>query len=139
MNTFIEVESSNISGLSYDKEKKEMAVLFTNSGGITIYKGIEIDTFHQVLNAKSIGSYLHRKIYKNYSHMNVQPTSKIFLVDAGKKYITIISDVDFQRKHTIEPCDMCHKIYSGNVYSVLEDELLKCGKCNGTGIEQKNI
>lgn len=168
MNTFIQVESSNIMGLSYDKEKKEMALLF-NGGSITIYKKVELDDFIKTFSAKSIGSHLHRFIKGNFAYVSIGKTVNLEIVDIKKqafedikfdldakfdlenKLKMILTDVDFERDYAILPCEDDIKIYSGNV-SVPDGKIgivygpgecpykeVECNSCKGTGVRIANI
>ncbi|MCK5156808.1 MAG: KTSC domain-containing protein [Spirochaetales bacterium] len=63
----ISVSSSNIAAVGYDVESEIVHVQFVN-GSEYIYKGVPQHEFDGLLNAPSIGSYLHRN-YKNvYSY-----------------------------------------------------------------------
>jgi len=57
------VTSSNISEIGYDDAAQEVYVRFLN-GSLYVYKGVPQFEFDGLLNAPSIGSYLHRN-YKN--------------------------------------------------------------------------
>jgi len=57
------VSSSNISEIGYDDATQEVYVRFLN-GSLYVYKGVPQFEFDGLLNAPSIGSYLHRN-YKN--------------------------------------------------------------------------
>ena len=57
------VSSSNISEIGYDGATQEVYVRFLN-GSLYVYKGVPQFEFDGLLNAPSIGSYLHRN-YKN--------------------------------------------------------------------------
>lgn len=57
------VSSSNISAVGYDPENQIVHVLFLN-GSEYIYKGVPEHEYIGLLNAPSVGSYLHRN-YKN--------------------------------------------------------------------------
>lgn len=59
----IPVSSSNVFEIGYDKESQEVCLRFLN-GHIHVYKGVPQFEFDGLLNATSIGSYLHRN-YKN--------------------------------------------------------------------------
>lgn len=59
----IPVSSSNIAELGYDKTNQVVYVRFLN-GTLYIYKGVPLYEYENLLNAPSIGSYLHRN-YKN--------------------------------------------------------------------------
>jgi hypothetical protein len=57
------VSSSNIAEIGYDASIQEVYVRFLN-GSLYVYKGVPQFEFDGLLNAPSIGSYLHRN-YKN--------------------------------------------------------------------------
>ena len=58
-----DVNSSNISQLGYDKKNEQVYVRFMNET-LYIYKNVPENDFEGLLNAPSVGSYLHRN-YKN--------------------------------------------------------------------------
>ncbi len=57
------VSSSNVAEVGYNEEKQEVYVRFLN-GSLYVYKGVPKFEYEGLLNAPSIGSYLHRN-YKN--------------------------------------------------------------------------
>lgn len=57
------VSSSNIESIGYDEQNQIVYVRFLN-GTLYCYNGVPIHDFEGLLNAPSIGSYLHRN-YKN--------------------------------------------------------------------------
>lgn len=59
----IQVSSSNIGSVGYDEENQIVHVLFLNNTEY-IYKGVPQHEFDGLLNAPSVGSYLHQN-YKN--------------------------------------------------------------------------
>ena len=59
----ISVSSSNLAAVGYDVENQIVHVQFLN-GFEYIYKGVPQHEFDGLLNAPSLGSYLHRN-YKN--------------------------------------------------------------------------
>ena len=59
----IQVSSSNILAVGYDADNQIVHVQFLN-GSVYIYKGVPQHEFDGLLNAPSVGSYLHRN-YKN--------------------------------------------------------------------------
>ncbi len=59
----IQVSSSNILAVGYDADNQIVHVQFLN-GSKYIYKGVPQHEFDGLLNAPSVGSYLHRN-YKN--------------------------------------------------------------------------
>jgi hypothetical protein len=62
----ISVSSSNIESLGYDEQNQIAYVRFLN-GTLYIYKDVPKHEYDALLNAPSIGSYLHRN-YKNVYH-----------------------------------------------------------------------
>jgi len=59
----IPVSSSNVDSIGYDSQNQIVYVRFLN-GTLYIYKGVPNHEFDGLLNAPSVGSYLHRN-YKN--------------------------------------------------------------------------
>ena len=59
----ISVSSSNVSEVGYANETQEVYVRFLN-GSLYVYKGVPQFEFDGLLNAPSVGAYLHRN-YKN--------------------------------------------------------------------------
>lgn len=59
----INVISSNVESVGYDERNQVVYVRFLN-GTLYIYKGVPQYVFDGLLNASSVGSYLHRN-YKN--------------------------------------------------------------------------
>ncbi|MCB0743720.1 MAG: KTSC domain-containing protein [Ignavibacteriae bacterium] len=57
------VSSSNIESIGYDEQNQEVYVRFLK-GGVYVYKGVPAHEFQNLLEAPSLGSYLHRN-YKN--------------------------------------------------------------------------
>jgi hypothetical protein len=57
------VSSSNIESIGYNAEEETVYVQFLN-GSIYTYKGVPKHEYNNLLEATSIGSYLHRN-YKN--------------------------------------------------------------------------
>jgi hypothetical protein len=57
------VNSSNIESIGYDETEETVYVKFLN-GSMYTYKGVPKHEFQNLLEAPSIGSYLHRN-YKN--------------------------------------------------------------------------
>lgn len=59
----IPVSSSNIESIGYDEQNEQVYIRFLN-GSLYVYKGVPLREFEDLLNAPSLGSYLHRN-YKN--------------------------------------------------------------------------
>lgn len=59
----IQVQSSNVEAVGYDDQSEIAYVRFLN-GSLYIYKGVPQWDFDGLLDAPSVGSYLHRN-YKN--------------------------------------------------------------------------
>ena len=59
----IQVSSSNISAVGYDEGNQIVQIRFLNNSEY-IYKGVPKHEFEGLLNAPSVGSYLHQN-YKN--------------------------------------------------------------------------
>ena len=58
-----QVSSSNIAEIGYDESTQEVYVRFLNNS-LYVYKGVPPFEYEGLLNAPSVGSYLHRN-YKN--------------------------------------------------------------------------
>jgi len=59
------VESSNISALGYDEKTGELHVKF-NSGTQYAYAGVPLDTYEELIQAESIGSFFYHHIKGKY-------------------------------------------------------------------------
>lgn len=59
----ITVSSSNIESIGYDEQNQQVYVRFLN-GSLYVYKGVPAYEFKNLLDAPSLGSFLHRN-YKN--------------------------------------------------------------------------
>lgn len=59
----ISVSSSNVEKIGYDEQNALVYVRFLD-GSLYVYKGVPLHEYENLLNASSIGSYLHRN-YKN--------------------------------------------------------------------------
>lgn len=67
----INVSSSNIESVGYDEQNQLVYVRFIN-GTLYIYKEVPKYEYEALLNAPSIGSYLHRN-YKNiYTYERIE-------------------------------------------------------------------
>ncbi len=67
----IEVSSSNVGSIGYDENLQLLYIRFLN-GSLYIYKGVPIMEFHGLLNASSVGSYLHRNIKNLYPYERLE-------------------------------------------------------------------
>lgn len=67
----IQVSSSNVESIGYDEQQQIMYVRFL-SGALYIYKGVNIYEYEGVMNAPSIGSYLHRNIRNVYPYERIE-------------------------------------------------------------------
>ena len=67
----IEVSSSNVESIGYDENLQLLYIQFHN-GSLYIYKGVPIMEFHGLLNASSVGSYLHRNIKNLYPYERIE-------------------------------------------------------------------
>jgi hypothetical protein len=70
MPEMIPVSSSNLDSIGYDSENEIVYVRFLD-GALYVYKGVPEHEYQNLLEAPSLGSYLHR----NYK--NVYPYEKI--------------------------------------------------------------
>ena len=67
----IQVSSSNVESIGYDESQQILYVRFL-SGGLYIYKGVNSYEFEGLLNAPSVGSYLHRNIKNVYPYERIE-------------------------------------------------------------------
>lgn len=67
----IAVSSSNVESIGYDENLQVLYVRFLN-GSLYIYKGVPIGDFQGLLNAASVGSYLHRNIKNIYPYERLE-------------------------------------------------------------------
>jgi hypothetical protein len=65
------VVSSNIAELGYDTTSATVYVRFLN-GSLYIYKGVPAFEYQGLLNAPSIGSYLHRNFKNVYPYERIE-------------------------------------------------------------------
>lgn len=65
------VSSSNIASVGYDEQNEIAHVQFLN-GTLYIYKGVPKYEFEGLLNAASVGSYLHRNFKNVYSYERIE-------------------------------------------------------------------
>jgi KTSC domain len=61
------VDSTNVAAVGYDAEEQEIYVEF-GDGGIYKYSGPDQQTFEELLEAPSVGSFLNRAIKPNYPY-----------------------------------------------------------------------
>lgn len=67
----IPVSSSNVEEIGYNEKNQDVYVRFLN-GYLYVYKGVPQFEFDGLLNAPSVGSYLHRN-YKNvYPYQRIE-------------------------------------------------------------------
>lgn len=67
----IPVSSSNVASVGYDLANQIMYVRFL-AGTLYIYKNVNQAEFDGLLNAPSVGSYLHRNIKNVYPYERVE-------------------------------------------------------------------
>ena len=67
----ISVVSSNVAEIGYDEETEEVHVRFS-SNTLYCYKGVSKMEFEGLLNAPSIGSYLHRNFKNVYPYERIE-------------------------------------------------------------------
>ncbi len=65
------VSSSNVSEVGYNEETQEVYVRFLN-GSLYIYKGVPKHEYEGLLNAPSVGSYLHRNFKNVYPYERIE-------------------------------------------------------------------
>lgn len=66
----IPVSSSNILAVGYDEDNEIVHVQFLNNSEY-IYKGVHQHEFDGLLNAPSVGSYLHRNFKNVYPYERI--------------------------------------------------------------------
>lgn len=67
----IPVSSSNVASVGYDSANQIMYVRFL-TGALYIYKNVNQAEFDGLLNAPSVGSYLHRNIKNVYPYERIE-------------------------------------------------------------------
>lgn len=67
----IDVDSSNVRSVGYDESSATLYIQFSNNT-MYIYKGVPIVEFEGLINAPSIGSYLHRNIKSLYPYERIE-------------------------------------------------------------------
>jgi hypothetical protein len=67
----IAVSSSNVAEIGYDETNQTLYVRFLNNT-LYIYKGVPAGEFNGLLNAPSIGSYLHRNIKNLFPYERIE-------------------------------------------------------------------
>lgn len=65
------VSSSNVAEVGYDENTQTMYVRFLNQS-MYIYKGVPLNEFENLLNAPSVGSYLHRNFKNVYPYERIE-------------------------------------------------------------------
>ena len=65
------VSSSNVAEVGYDEETQEVYVRFLN-GSLYVYKGVPKFEYEGLLNAPSVGSYLHRNFKNVYPYERIK-------------------------------------------------------------------
>jgi hypothetical protein len=65
------VSSSNVAALGYDPDNQVVYVRFLNNS-LYIYKGVSQFEYDRLLNAPSIGSYLHRNFKNVYAYERIE-------------------------------------------------------------------
>ena len=65
------VSSSNVDSIGYDESTETLYVRFFFFL-LYLYKGVSIMVFEQLLNAPSIGSYMHRNIKGVYPYERIE-------------------------------------------------------------------
>lgn len=67
----VPVSSSNVDSVGYNEEQQILYVRFLN-GSLYIYKGVNTYEYDGLLNAPSVGSYLHRNIRNAYPYERIE-------------------------------------------------------------------
>ena len=65
------INSSNVESLGYDEQNQIVHVRFLN-GTLYIYKDVPKYEFEGLLNAASVGSYLHRNFKNVYAYERIE-------------------------------------------------------------------
>lgn len=65
------VSSSNVQSIGYDDETQILYVYILNCT-MYIYKGVPSSEFNGLINAPSVGSYLHRNIKNIYPYERIE-------------------------------------------------------------------
>jgi len=64
------VDSSNVASVGHDPETSALYVEFIG-GGLYVYSGVDTQTFDELRDAASVGSFLNRVIKPNFSYSKV--------------------------------------------------------------------
>ncbi len=67
----VAVSSSNVESVGYDENLQILYIRFLN-GSLYIYKGVPAGEFQGILNAASVGSYLHRNVKNIYPYERLE-------------------------------------------------------------------
>jgi hypothetical protein len=67
----IPVNSSNVAEVGYDDANQSVYVRFLD-GGLYVYRGVPQFAFDGLLNASSVGSYLHRNFKNVYAYERIE-------------------------------------------------------------------
>ena len=67
---FKSVTSSNIDAVAHDAETNTLHVRF-KGGGVYAYEGVDAEKHAALMNADSVGSYLHAYIKGKHAHSKV--------------------------------------------------------------------
>ena len=70
MTEFVSVASSNIDAIKHDSKTNTLHVRF-KGGGVYAYQGVDAEKHAALMNASSIGSYLHAHIKGKHAHSKV--------------------------------------------------------------------
>lgn len=65
------VSSSNIESVGYDEDNQIAHVRFSN-GSLYCYKGVPKHEYEGLLNAPSVGSYLHRNFKNVFAYERIE-------------------------------------------------------------------
>jgi KTSC domain-containing protein len=60
------VKSSNVSGVGYDVEARELHVTFAN-GSTYVYSGVDETTYRNLLESDSPGAFVHRNVRDRFT------------------------------------------------------------------------
>lgn len=93
------VNSSNLSEVAYDSQKKELLVVF-KSGDPYIYEGVPRSLFDDLLNASSHGSFLNQRIKRSFAFrkldVSAQEATRLFAA-SNSPSVTMIKIADLIR------------------------------------------
>lgn len=70
MPEMIPVDSSNVASVGYEADIQTVHIEFLN-GSTYVYSGVDQETFEELRDAASVGSFLNRVIKPNYDYQKL--------------------------------------------------------------------